>query len=259
LKDSRNAAEDIEKFARYLLKNSKRPVSVRATITCENLKLMNLFDYFKQIGFRYMSFMPALGLQSEYWTLKSTHWTRYFDEFKSVVDEVLNLASLGNYIHVRPIDNLLEKIHFRIATGNCGALEEALAISPDGQVYPCSRFVSEQNFKCCDVGDPWMINQKSILRSKSTLTQPACRECWARYYCEGGCPFYNFMELNDFCQPTTDFCQHHRQFTDLALLTYARLCDKPDMLAGYFGKPDPKSSQTGSLYLSEPTKEVIQA
>lgn len=256
LKNGKNVSGQLEAAVRYLLAESGLPVSVRATITHENLDLLSSFEYFRQLGFHYMSFMPTLGLRSDRWTLQNTSWDRYFEQMTLVADEVIRYAFNGDFIHIRPLDNYLEKINFRIATGNCGAAVEGLAISSDGQVFPCSRFVGEHRFGYGYIGERWDPARNAFFRVKSTLSQPECQDCWARFYCEGGCPYYNLKEQYDACRPTPDFCHHYRQLTELALVTYARLAERPETLERYFGEPNTTDSHLSRLNGMTTGKEV---
>lgn len=247
LKNGTDVSVQLETAARYLLAESKVPVSVRATITNENLELIPAFQYFRQLGFRYMSFMPALGLCSDSWTLQDEDWDNYLEQMIWIAEEVVRCAHEGIIIHIRPLDNYLEKINYRIATGNCGAAIEGLAISPEGQIFPCSRFVGEHGFRYGSIGEHWDPASNGSFRIKSTLSFFTCRDCWARFYCEGGCPYYNLKEQHDVCRPTPGFCRHHRQLTELALLTYAQLSERPEAFKSYFGAHNATTSNLSKL------------
>ena len=70
----------------------------------------------------------------------------------------------------------------------CGSGTEYLAVTPWGDLYPCHQFVGEDQFK---LGNVFVgINRPDIcdrFRSCNVYTKKKCRDCFARYYCSGGC------------------------------------------------------------------------
>ena len=70
----------------------------------------------------------------------------------------------------------------------CGAGYEYLAVSPQGDLYPCHQFVGQLEFKIGDVYQG-IVNREvgSQFREAHVLNKEACRSCWARFYCSGGC------------------------------------------------------------------------
>ena len=70
----------------------------------------------------------------------------------------------------------------------CGAGTEYLAVTPWGDLYPCHQFVGEESFKMGDVEQG--VTRPEIgdqFRSVNLYTKPSCRECFAKFYCGGGC------------------------------------------------------------------------
>lgn len=72
----------------------------------------------------------------------------------------------------------------------CGVGTEYCAVTPDGDIYPCHQFVGIEPFRMGHVSDdPAQLDQK-VKKSFEKLLMPdktACRNCWARYFCSGGC------------------------------------------------------------------------
>jgi len=77
----------------------------------------------------------------------------------------------------------------------CGVGTEYCAVTPDGDIYPCHQFVGESQFRMGSVlredGDqlPVGLDHQVQDQFKNLLVpdKPACRSCWARYFCSGGC------------------------------------------------------------------------
>ena len=70
----------------------------------------------------------------------------------------------------------------------CGSGTEYMAVTPWGDLYPCHQFVGEGNFLLGNVWDG-VTNPavQEAFAACSVYTRPQCRDCWARFYCAGGC------------------------------------------------------------------------
>ncbi len=70
----------------------------------------------------------------------------------------------------------------------CGSGTEYMAVTPWGDLYPCHQFVGEERFR---LGDVWKgVDNEAVQREFADCNvyrKPACRDCWARLYCAGGC------------------------------------------------------------------------
>ena len=70
----------------------------------------------------------------------------------------------------------------------CGSGTEYMAVTPWGDLYPCHQFVGEEAYK---LGDIWNDVTNTALREEfrscNAYARPECNDCWARFYCSGGC------------------------------------------------------------------------
>ena len=68
----------------------------------------------------------------------------------------------------------------------CGT--EYMAVTPQGELYPCHQFVGEEGFK---LGDVWNGVSNTAVQSEfaacNVYSRPECADCWAKLYCSGGC------------------------------------------------------------------------
>lgn len=72
----------------------------------------------------------------------------------------------------------------------CGVGTEYCAVTPDGDIYPCHQFVGQSAFRMGHVSDaPEQLDQtvQSAFADLLVPEKPACKDCWARYFCGGGC------------------------------------------------------------------------
>ncbi len=77
----------------------------------------------------------------------------------------------------------------------CGAGSEYIAVTPEGDIYPCHQFVGNEEMKMGSILDEsWDSEMSLVFKNAHIFNKPKCRDCWAKYYCSGGCHAnaYNF-------------------------------------------------------------------
>ena len=83
----------------------------------------------------------------------------------------------------------------------CGSGNEYVAITPDGDIYPCHQFVGHEEYKMGNLEEgTFNTDIKKEFAGCHVYSKPSCRDCWAKFYCSGGCAAnsYNFHgNIND--------------------------------------------------------------
>ncbi|HWQ61130.1 MAG TPA: SPASM domain-containing protein, partial [Negativicutes bacterium] len=106
----------------------------------------------------------------------------------------------------------------------CGAGHEYFAVTPDGDLYPCHQFVGRDEYR---VGDVFTGLDKPELvahfRRSHALSKPECRECWARFYCSGGCHANAALFSGSIEQPYALGCALQKKRLECALMIQASL------------------------------------
>ena len=77
----------------------------------------------------------------------------------------------------------------------CGSGTEYLAVTPSGDLYPCHQFVGDPDFLMGNVADGVVnLPLRKEFSQCNVYAKEKCRECFARFYCSGGCAAnaYNF-------------------------------------------------------------------
>ena len=70
----------------------------------------------------------------------------------------------------------------------CGSGTEYLAVTPWGDFYPCHQFVGDERYLLGSV-DQGIVRTDICDEFKlcNVYAKPKCRDCFARFYCSGGC------------------------------------------------------------------------
>ena len=68
----------------------------------------------------------------------------------------------------------------------CGAGYEYVAVTPEGDIYPCHQFVGQEQFRQGSVLDDTMdLDLAKTFSGLNIYTREQCRDCWAKFYCSG--------------------------------------------------------------------------
>jgi len=100
----------------------------------------------------------------------------------------------------------------------CGAGHEYMAVAPEGTLYPCHQFVGNPDFAVGNVRDG--IKKPEIglnFRNSHVLTKEKCRNCWARFYCSGGCHANAWNFNRDLRRPYELGCELEKKRLECAL------------------------------------------
>jgi len=170
---------------------------IRGTFTRANMDFVNDALHLADLGYKEISLEPVVS-RSE-----GSSFGFAFDDVDDLCKQYDLLAvemqrrdATGNgFSFYHYTLDLVEGpcIHKRI-TG-CGVGTEYLAVTPDGELYPCHQFIGESQFL---LGDVWRGVENESLRNEfaktSIYSRSECRDCWARFYCSGGCAANAFFD-----------------------------------------------------------------
>lgn len=100
----------------------------------------------------------------------------------------------------------------------CGSGHDYLAVSPEGDLYPCHQFVGEEDYK---MGTVYTGIEKPEIAERfqraNVLTKPTCMKCWARFFCSGGCHANNIRYGGGLDEPYAYGCDLQRKRIECAL------------------------------------------
>lgn len=126
--------------------------------------------------------------------------------------------------------------HFNVALDNgpcvakrlagCGAGHEYYAITPSGEIYPCHQFVGREEYKMGTL-ETGVVRPDLVRRFRNThvMTKPACKACWARFFCSGGCHANADLVNGDIAQPYDYGCKIQRKRLECAIVLQALLTE----------------------------------
>lgn len=195
---------------------------VRGTFTSVNLDFANDVDALRERGFRQISIEPVVleaGAPNE---ITDADLPRIFEEYDRLADKLLASAGTKDWFNF---------FHFMVDLGQgpclkkrfsgCGAGVEYVAVAPNGNIYPCHQFDGDDDFLMGNVTDG---TYDSAVRRRfaecSIATKKKCSDCWAKYFCSGGCVANAYKLNGSIYEPHDLSCAMERKRTECALGIY---------------------------------------
>lgn len=235
-KDGRGSYNDTISKTDQLRAEGK--VSARATLSRDNLDIINVFEHLNSLNFKNIPIAPANNMISN---------IEYLDFIKNNMDYVDYIEKL---IHKKEYDkvkkstfiySMLIALHFGTNREyGCGAGIRDIAIDIHGDIYPCHRFVSHKETKIGNIFDDYEINQKERIKylQKTHISNfkklKRCESCWIKKFCVGGCVSENYESNGSFLEQSNRECYFKQCLYEKVILLYTRLNDEDKK--GLFGE-----------------------
>ena len=198
---------------------------VRGTFTRENLDFSEDVKHLVDKGFKNVSVEPVVTDLSLSYALQDEDLETIFKEYDKLTDLYLKYAQEGKRF---------EFFHFNIdlnqgpcvvkRVSGCGAGTEYVAVSPEGDIYPCHQFVGNQDFKLGNLADDHFENKFYDEFNKAHIyNKEKCRNCWAKFYCSGGCHANAYHMNHDMRKPYELGCELEKKRIECAIAIKAIL------------------------------------
>lgn len=186
----------VPKFQKFAEMRGDRDYYVRGTFTRHNLDFSKDVTEFADLGFRSMSIEPVVAAPEEEYAIREEDLPQIMEEYDHLAEEYIKRKKEGrgfNFFHFNIDLNQGPCVAKRLS--GCGSGTEYLAVTPWGDLYPCHQFVGQEEFLLGNV-DTGVTNERIRDEFKlcNVYAKDKCRDCFARFYCSGGCAAnsYNF-------------------------------------------------------------------
>lgn len=219
----------IDKFKQTASSRNQTDYYVRGTFTRNNLDFCNDVLHMAEQGFKQISIEPVVAGDDTDYAIRESDLPVIFGEYEKLAKKMSDLIGTDddfNFFHFM-IDLSGGPCVYKRMTG-CGAGTEYLAVTPEGDLYPCHQFVGMEDFKLGSV-HTGIVGSDTIktFEGCSVYSKDDCKACWAKYYCGGGCAANAFNFSGDIQKPYKIGCEMQRKRTECAVaLAAARLNDE---------------------------------
>ncbi len=213
----------VPKFLKLAESRNQNNYYARGTFTRNNLDFSKDVLHLADLGFEQISVEPVVAEPKDSYALQEEDLQTIFAEYDALAAEMVKRKKEGkdfNFFHFM-ID--LEGgpcVAKRLA--GCGSGTEYLAVTPWGDFYPCHQFVGKEEFLMGDV-DHGIVREDIRTRFKAcnVYSKPQCKDCFAKFYCSGGCAANSYNFTNDLDGAYHVGCEMERKRVECAIMIKA--------------------------------------
>ncbi|NLT10705.1 MAG: thioether cross-link-forming SCIFF peptide maturase [Ruminococcus sp.] len=212
----------LPKYKKLVEGRGDKEYYVRGTFTNKNLDFSNDVFALYDAGFDQISVEPVVGDSDEY-ALTEKDLPAVFKEYEILAKKIIDNEKSGkkfNFFHFM-LDLDQGPCAIKRLRG-CGCGNDYVAITPDGDIYPCHQFVGIDEYKMGNI-DEGTFNQemKREFASAHVYSKPDCKKCWAKFYCSGGCNANNYQYMGDIHTAHKISCQLEKKRLECAIMMKA--------------------------------------
>ncbi|MBP3380405.1 MAG: thioether cross-link-forming SCIFF peptide maturase [Ruminococcus sp.] len=212
----------LPKYKKLVEGRGDKEYYVRGTFTNKNLDFSNDVFALYEAGFDQISIEPVVGEGDEY-ALTMGNLPAVFKEYEVLAQRILDNEKKGgkfNFFHFM-LDLDQGPCAIKRLRG-CGCGNDYIAITPDGDIYPCHQFVGMEEYKMGNI-DEGTFNEemKADFANCHVYSKPECRKCWAKFYCSGGCNANNYQYMGDVHSAHKISCELEKKRLECAIMMKA--------------------------------------
>lgn len=217
-----------DNYKRFIKKREDRQYYVRGTFTGYNLDFASDVRHLLDEGFGNVSVEPVVAPEDRDYAIRENNLETILQEYDRLAEMYLDAAEQGKpfqFFHFNVDLNQGPCLVKRVS--GCGAGTEYVAVSPEGDIYPCHQFVGEEAFRLGNVGDSRYENRLfDDFNRAHVYNQEECKNCWAKFYCSGGCHANAFHANGDLMKPYQIGCAMEKKRLECAIGIQAYLADR---------------------------------
>ncbi len=220
--------EILPKYQKAAASRNQMNYYVRGTYTRNNTDFSEDVLHLADLGFEQISVEPVVADKKEDYALRMEDVPKLLSEYDRLAQE---------YIRRKREGKGFQFFHFMIdleggpcvakRLSGCGSGTEYLAVTPWGDLYPCHQFVGQEEFLMGNVEDG--IVRKDIqdkFKACNVYSKTECRDCFAKFYCSGGCAANAYHECGDVNGSYRLGCELQRKRVECAIMIKAALADE---------------------------------
>ncbi len=209
----------VPKFKKLIDSRGEKDYYIRGTFTKFNKDFRKDLKEFYDLGFKKVSIEPVVTDPDEPYALTEEDLEEILKEYEEFSKE---------YIDIRKKDKEFLFFHYMIDLSQgpcvvkrlvgCGAGSEYIAVTPEGDIYPCHQFVGEKEFLLGTLDEGITnLELRDNFKCANVLNKTECESCFAKYYCSGGCHANAYFNNGDFLKPYEIGCEMERKRVECAI------------------------------------------
>lgn len=218
----------VPKFQKFAKMREGKDYYIRGTFTRNNLDFASDVLEFADLGFKSMSIEPVVAQPEEEYAIRKEDLPQILKEYDDLAVEYIRRHKEGKgfqFFHFN-IDLQQGPCVAKRLSG-CGSGTEYLAVTPWGDFYPCHQFVGEDRFLLGNV-DTGVTNTeiRDEFKLCNVYAKDKCRDCFARFYCSGGCAANSYNFHGSITDAYDIGCEMQKKRIECAIMIKAALAEE---------------------------------
>ena len=217
----------VPKFKNFVEKRGDKSYYVRGTFTRNNTDFSNDFKEMADLGFKEISIEPVVAAPTEDYSIREEDLPQIFEEYDKLALDIIERYKKKKpvtFFHYMIDLNGGPCVYKRLS--GCGSGTEYLAVTPQGELYPCHQFVGIDGFKLGTVFDGIentdVVNEFKLC---NVYAKEKCKDCFARFYCSGGCAANSYLYSGGILDTYDIGCKMQQKRVECAIMIKAALAD----------------------------------
>ena len=210
----------VPNFKKLVERRGDKEYYVRGTYTKYNLDFSEDVMHLYELGFDEISVEPVIESPEREYALTEADLEEIYQEYDRLAERISEVKAQGKHINF---------FHFMIDLNQgpcvvkrlrgCGSGNEYVSITPDGDIYPCHQFVGHDEYRMGNLEEgTFREDIKKEFAGCHVYSKASCGDCWAKFYCSGGCNANNYIYNGDIHKPYELSCKIQRKRLECAIL-----------------------------------------
>jgi len=207
-----------------------------ATLTPLHTDFVGILEHLVGLGFKAVCMRPVRARPEVPYAITEENVDRMKEGYTELAEFLVEdlLGGGGYFFYLEPRDFLMRfftrwlfrrKVFYR-----CESARSWLGVTADGDLYPCSSFVGIEEFCMGNVYDGLDREKQRMFLDLVVDRIEACRDCWARYFCGGGCYHQSYLTNGRIDEPDRAWCELVRHLIKLGGWMLSEVAGRPDLM-----------------------------
>ena len=217
----------VPKFQKLVEKRKDKSYYIRGTFTKFNREFAKDVIHMSDLGFFSTSVEPVVTEAKYPYALSEEDLPIICEQYDLLADA---------YLERHGTEKAFAFFHFNVdlsqgpcivkRLSGCGAGSEYVAVTPEGDIYPCHQFVGDEKFKLGNVAEDNYNNHLGHeFKEAHVYNKEKCKTCWAKFYCSGGCHANAYNFNHDINVPYDLGCEMEKKRLEAAFYIQAKLAE----------------------------------
>ena len=210
-------------FLEFVKLRGGKDYYIRGTYTRFNKDFCADILHMADLGFKEISIEPVVAEPDAPYALKEEDLPELMAQYEKLATEMIARKKQNRgftfYHYMIDLDGgpcIVKRV------SGCGVGTEYMAVTPNGDLYPCHQFAGNPDFLIGNVfSNDLNLDVVNQFKSCNIYSHPECDTCFARMYCSGGCAANAYNSTGSVNGVYRLGCELHKKRIECAIMIKA--------------------------------------